>query len=72
MKFTFSKKKRKIFLTVSIILILIAIIPYIVLQFYKKDLQAKLEKAIDKNINATVEFDKLDFLKSTPHCCHTR
>jgi len=61
MKFTFSKKKRKIFLTVSIILILIAIIPYIVLQFYKKDLQAKLEKAIDKNINATVEFDKLDF-----------
>ena len=61
MAFTFIKKRKKLFIALSSIIILIMAIPYILLQSYKKDIQIKLENAIDKKVNATVEFNKLNF-----------
>jgi AsmA protein len=56
-----SKNKRRWIIGTSSVIALLLIIPYIILQFYKDEIKAAIEKEIDTNLNAVITFQEINF-----------
>jgi len=56
-----SKNKRRWLIGISSVIVLLLATPYIILQFYKDEIKSSIEKDIDKNLNAVVTFQQIDF-----------
>jgi len=53
--------KRKWFVVIGSTLVLLLLIPYCILQFYKDEIKSVIEKNMDTNLNAAVTFHAIDF-----------